>query len=1272
MTRENGKNTQFISTGSINIGYAELMDMVSFKFETSYLDEKNNAFPSNAIYTYTKLNKENLVEILGEDGYINIKDESGNTVATLSKENTEVKYEKEQTNLTFETSKPIETGILEIENGREIKPLEYSKAQMDLFKSYKIELNTNVIKDNKEIISGKVEKTLSLQNPEIKAELIIDDKNISTVTENEDVEIRVVLKTNDMSSALYKNPKMEIVLPKSIESINVDSVKLLYEKELKFKDAKIYKNADGNLVIGIELQGEQTTYNETAIAEGATIVMNADITASKTATTKLENVVLNIENEKGTKTFEGKMQIVAPTGVIAVNEMTNFNDKNEEVVSIMGKTEVGQIDMNNKAQTAKVNMTVVNNYDYDIENAVILGRTTFEGNKSIKTGEDLGSTFTAKVTKKIESENVPNENMKVYYSANGEANKSLEDTNNNWRENANEVPEIRSYMIVLDNYKLGAGDKASFNYNVEIPQNLGYNEGVYQSFATYYSNQSEEVQNYSLYENSTESTVGAITETVPELTLELTADASTNVNVEERTIVNYNLKVKNVSENSKVSNLTAKITIPEKAFYIENGTRKDIREVILPIDEIPAGGETNVQFKLSMKSYTEVPTETITIKTRDDFTSEIEWNHYQERIPEIEAMIKQQQEANDVKVVAGIVGYEDRYKTEITNKIVKEDRLSKDKTKLKVETNTSDENILLKEGTVFQYFLNIKNNTDNKIVKATCTLPSTLRLNDEEGKYVENYTPISDKGKIENGVITWDLTDIDTFQKTLVIDVIVNSLPEGKYDEDVNMAFTVYYEDGTTKTSEPLTYKVSKQGGAKVEQTVNKTSFKAGEEVIFTVTIKNLSTSSISAVITENLPSALEFETNNTQNQIETVIAGNSTYVATIKTLAKKVPQDTKLKNNVTVKFRNSTVPQVTSESDEITILGTGIGGNQGGDPITPTPDENVKYKIAGTAWLDENKDGKRDASEKLLSDIKVYLLESSTNKIVKETKTSDTGSYSFTDIEKGNYIVAFEYDTKAYDITKYQAKDITDNINSDAIEMKIKINDTLTKLGATNIIRLEEDALNIDLGLIDNPKFDLELTKGISLVQVSTGGNTKTYEFKNTDLAKIEIKEKEMAGALVAITYTFKVKNTGAVSGYVNKVADYKAKDLEFSSTLNPEWYQDESGALYNTTLSDTEIKPGEEKELSLILTKTMTTENTGLSNNIAEIAECSNENGLTDIDSTPGNKNSEEDDYGKADIIIAVKTGGILVYGGIMLAVLAIFAFGAYEINKRVLRKI
>ena len=73
--------------------------------------------------------------------------------------------------------------------------------------------------------------------------------------------------------------------------------------------------------------------------------------------------------------------------------------------------------------------------------------------------------------------------------------------------------------------------------------------------------------------------------------------------------------------------------------------------------------------------------------------------------------------------------------------------------------------------------------------------------------------------------------------------------------------------------------------------------------------------------------------------------------------------------------------------------------------------------------------------------------------------------------------------------------------------------------------------------------------------------------------------------------------------------------------------------------------FEPGEEKEVKLVLTKTMTNENAGVVNNRAEIAEDYNEYGNSDINSTPNNNISGENDMGAADVIIGVSTGGSMV---------------------------
>ena len=81
------------------------------------------------------------------------------------------------------------------------------------------------------------------------------------------------------------------------------------------------------------------------------------------------------------------------------------------------------------------------------------------------------------------------------------------------------------------------------------------------------------------------------------------------------------------------------------------------------------------------------------------------------------------------------------------------------------------------------------------------------------------------------------------------------------------------------------------------------------------------------------------------------------------------------------------------------------------------------------------------------------------------------------------------------------------------------------------------------------------------------------------------------------------------------------------------------------------------------------MTDENTGLVSNIAEIAEAENTLGISDVDSTPINRKNGEDDIGKADVIIGVKTGTIVKYILFTMAMLGLSGGSIYLINKKVL---
>ena len=66
--------------------------------------------------------------------------------------------------------------------------------------------------------------------------------------------------------------------------------------------------------------------------------------------------------------------------------------------------------------------------------------------------------------------------------------------------------------------------------------------------------------------------------------------------------------------------------------------------------------------------------------------------------------------------------------------------------------------------------------------------------------------------------------------------------------------------------------------------------------------------------------------------------------------------------------------------------------------------DENVKtkYEIKGIAWIDNNKDGMRNAGEDKFSGMEVKLLNSETGDVIYQTATSIDGEYKFENLENG------------------------------------------------------------------------------------------------------------------------------------------------------------------------------------------------------------------------------------------------------------------------------
>ena len=265
-----------------------------------------------------------------------------------------------------------------------------------------------------------------------------------------------------------------------------------------------------------------------------------------------------------------------------------------------------------------------------------------------------------------------------------------------------------------------------------------------------------------------------------------------------------------------------------------------------------------------------------------------------------------------------------------------------------------------------------------------------------------------------------------------------------------------------------------------------------------------------------------------------------------------------------------------------------------------------------------------------------------------------------------------FNYDSDKYSITTYKVEGASEEVNSNAISSKVSEDDQKKKNAITDAIHIEDSSVSyINLGLIKNEKFDLELNKHVSKITVQDSKNTKTYEYDKSKLAKVDLDYKTLNNTTIIVEYKIAVTNTGDIPGYVKKIVDYMPKELEFSSELNKDWYLADNGDIYNSSLADEKINPGETKEVTLVLTKSMSSEdNMTVINNNAEIYESYNDLGVNDNDSTNANKAQGEDDMSSADVLLSLKTGSAVMYITLSITIVALIGVGAYMINKKVLK--
>ena len=1334
---ENKRETDIANRYTLNIAYSNLIDSFTIsqnddKFTTS----KEQEYKANTYNKELKISKQEFDNVLGADGKIEIQSKDGTLLSTIDKdtkaEQNEIKIDLASfrtENIVLETSKPQTEGSLNFEITKAIeKDNDYSIEEIKEFTNLKSSLNVVAKNSDINIVNQSIDNITQLKEPTQKVNITTNNDRLSTVEKNDNIELKITLENDGADDLMYTNPKIKVNLPQGIEEINIKSARIFFDEELKLENISVHTNEDGTKVIETALHGSQTRYNNPS-AQGATVVITTDITLNKLTPTTNAQIDVFTENDDENKTEASNntnLKLIAPTGLVTTNGMKGYNG-DEKLEVINGEPKEALISAKSSEKELTFEMNVINNYENSLEEVVVLGRTMFKDNKDIATMLNMGTTIDIPLSSKITITGIPEENVQIYYSTNGDATTDLTNANNLWKKEITDYATIKSYMIVLKDYSMEMGDTFKFTYTATVPANLDYNNTAYETYGVYFKNNKETVI---IDDKAFATKIGINTGKMATLEAKIIPKLDDGKEIKAGESLDYTISIKNFGT-IDAEDATININIPENVEFIPQEGDSYRIKTIMPrqkfeileepelkeedIDNNPDLTEEQKQEqKENLRQYREAMEEQKKqIEEYEKMIKEMEAEgiEFDENITETKNVLiidigKIKANSEFAKKItfstlsSELIINDGKVEIEATIKFNKNESVKSNKVTnyiKRVHFTTfvdclNDEDIY-EVGKTFQYIVAISLNDYYKTVKngkLELTIPDELEINDITDKSGNKLSKENISQK--NNIVSINLGDINSNEPIqLNIKFLIKNFDGEKYKKEITVSGNVMAADVEKEKISDISIEINKPG-IKITQSCNipeKAEITAAENFKYIFTIVNQSAITLeSNMFSDKLPEEVQFKrleiiysdgttdsdvqvNDNGTIQKSFTLKGEEQVIINIEVVAKSLSKDTVISNKATIEQEK--IGKL--ETNIITHLIKMFDKNN----IKPNPGEDdtkTTKKIIGTVWIDSNKNGIKDDYEPKVQNVPVLLLDENGN-IVTNSKnevcvvwSGNDGTYIFSDIYKGNYTIVFLYESSKYSATIYRKDGIDESKNSDAIDKTVVYEGKSRIAGVTeNILVKEENIYNIDFGLIEKAKFDLKLDKIVKKITTNNGKRVEEHQYEN-NFAKIDFESKYVNQSSMIIEYEIKVTNEGAIEGYAKKIVDYIPKEFKFSSELNKDWYEGGDGAIYNVSLANEIIKPGETKKLTVVLTKNINSEGFGMFSNTAEIYEASNNYGMTDIDSTPGNRVLEEDDYSNANVLVGIKTGEVAIYTTLTICIIAIIGTGVYVIRKKVLR--
>ena len=189
----------------------------------------------------------------------------------------------------------------------------------------------------------------------------------------------------------------------------------------------------------------------------------------------------------------------------------------------------------------------------------------------------------------------------------------------------------------------------------------------------------------------------------------------------------------------------------------------------------------------------------------------------------------------------------------------------------------------------------------------------------------------------------------------------------------------------------------------------------------------------------------------------------------------------------------------------------------------------------------------------------------------------------------------------------------------------------------------------------------------------------------------EIELAEELTNGSTLEIKYKFTITNNSNIGTVkITKLMDYLKDGMQMTNQTNNSWrvmtetekntYIDSEAVIENNVLimteelANTEIAPGQSREIYLDITIPLSSDNNDLNFlNTTEIVEYEISTGKMDMEARPGNNNAkkvlERDQDESEEVIIHGPTGQARIYYALFFSILAVLVGGIILIKKKVL---